>query len=270
MNIFVLRHGEREDFVDESYSKRSSRPLDPPLSSQGYRQAKNVEEYFRKENVVFDEIFCSPYIRCIEIVLPTVKYFHYQLKVELSLSEYCFDHCHDTDSYHVKDLKEFFGGHIFDDSYQSFMNYNDFPKTRKEKLPFFRNRTKRFLDHLIDTYQNSKKNILLVTHAGTKVAINEFLTNQNSLTPEHCDIRSGVSSICRYDQVKKIEKEKNTSSSKKNYGKKKDDNNDYRYCCFKRILNGERSFLEKIQPNGERVKEYHWDFSKDNMEGYRD
>ena len=40
--IYLIRHGQREDFEDPTWPQRAARPYDTPLSATGFRQAEDV------------------------------------------------------------------------------------------------------------------------------------------------------------------------------------------------------------------------------------
>lgn len=44
--IIVIRHGERIDLVDYSWTDTAARPYDPPLTDKGVEQAREVGKEF--------------------------------------------------------------------------------------------------------------------------------------------------------------------------------------------------------------------------------
>lgn len=68
--LLVARHGERLDAVDEEWSFGAEYPLDPPLSSQGCREAERMALALRAEGGAVEagdpvHVFSSPLRRCL-------------------------------------------------------------------------------------------------------------------------------------------------------------------------------------------------------------
>ena len=66
--VFVIRHAERLDRADPSWSSKALRPQDTPLSETGKHQAKRLGKwlYGRLPTRAPLAIFCSPFIRCVQ------------------------------------------------------------------------------------------------------------------------------------------------------------------------------------------------------------
>ncbi len=62
--IWIVRHGNREDFQKPGWAKTAERPYDPALSADGETQAREVGLSLRNEPV--DYIFASPFLRTIQ------------------------------------------------------------------------------------------------------------------------------------------------------------------------------------------------------------
>ena len=62
--IWIVRHGNREDFQNPGWAKTAQRPYDPALSADGETQAKEVGGSLRDEPV--DCVFASPFLRTIQ------------------------------------------------------------------------------------------------------------------------------------------------------------------------------------------------------------
>ncbi len=62
--IWLVRHGNREDFVDLDWGRTAVRPHDPGLSADGVEQARAAGSRLKRENL--DRIFTSPYLRCAQ------------------------------------------------------------------------------------------------------------------------------------------------------------------------------------------------------------
>ena len=62
--IWIVRHGNREDFQNPGWAKTAQRPYDPALSADGETQAKEVGCSLQDEPI--DCVFASPFLRTIQ------------------------------------------------------------------------------------------------------------------------------------------------------------------------------------------------------------
>ena len=62
--IWIIRHGNREDFQNPGWAKTAQRPFDPALSPDGETQAKEVGRSLQDEPI--DLVFASPFQRTIQ------------------------------------------------------------------------------------------------------------------------------------------------------------------------------------------------------------
>lgn len=62
--IWIVRHGNREDFQNPGWARTAERPYDPALSDDGETQAQEVGRSLCNEPV--DYIFSSPFLRTIQ------------------------------------------------------------------------------------------------------------------------------------------------------------------------------------------------------------
>ncbi|DBA67670.1 TPA: hypothetical protein ACH3X2_001262 [Trebouxia sp. C0005] len=62
--LIVMRHGERIDEVDKSWSAIAKRPFDPFLSDHGQDQAKKVAAKLKKYDI--KKVYISPFFRCLQ------------------------------------------------------------------------------------------------------------------------------------------------------------------------------------------------------------
>ena len=62
--IWIVRHGNREDFQKPGWAKTAQRPYDPALSADGETQAREVGISLQGEPVHY--VFASPYLRTIQ------------------------------------------------------------------------------------------------------------------------------------------------------------------------------------------------------------
>ena len=62
--IWIVRHGNREDFQNPGWSRTALRPFDPALSADGETQAKEVGLSLRGEHI--HRVLASPFLRTIQ------------------------------------------------------------------------------------------------------------------------------------------------------------------------------------------------------------
>ena len=62
--IWIVRHGNREDFQNPGWSRTALRPFDPALSADGETQAKEVGLSLQGEHI--QRVFASPFLRTIQ------------------------------------------------------------------------------------------------------------------------------------------------------------------------------------------------------------
>ena len=62
--IWIIRHGNREDFQNPGWAKTAQRPFDPALSPDGETQAKEVGRRLQDEPIHC--VFASPFLRTIQ------------------------------------------------------------------------------------------------------------------------------------------------------------------------------------------------------------
>lgn len=80
--LFIVRHGDRWDNSHPEWLSTAARPGDPPLSSLGHRQARDVGRYlddvFARENIHAEDItlLSSPFLRCIQTSNELLSEFH--------------------------------------------------------------------------------------------------------------------------------------------------------------------------------------------------
>ena len=83
--IWLVRHGNREDFIDPDWGKTAERPQDPGLSPDGIEQARAVGERLKDEGIV--RIFTSPYLRCAQTAHAIARCVPVPVHIEPGLGE---------------------------------------------------------------------------------------------------------------------------------------------------------------------------------------
>lgn len=83
--LWLLRHGEREDFVDLDWGKTAERPQDPGLSPHGVAQAEAAGTRLAGEEIT--RIFSSPYLRCAQTAHLVAERARAPIHIEPGLGE---------------------------------------------------------------------------------------------------------------------------------------------------------------------------------------
>ncbi|KAJ2068385.1 hypothetical protein GGI08_000899 [Coemansia sp. S2] len=69
LTIYVVRHGERIDHIDDNWTRTSTTPYDPPLTADGYAQARKAGTMIRDLEPQTDTeyiVLTSPFLRCAQ------------------------------------------------------------------------------------------------------------------------------------------------------------------------------------------------------------
>lgn len=84
--VWIVRHGNRLDFVHPEWFNTAERRYDPPLSEDGLIQAKELGERLKKEKIA--HIFSSPFLRSIQTADRVAEALNLPIKIEAGLSEW--------------------------------------------------------------------------------------------------------------------------------------------------------------------------------------
>ena len=170
-HIYTLRHEQRP--LDNSTYFVS-------LTEIGLKNSEILS--LELSEIDFDEIYCSPFLRTIQTVIPYLKQnLKTKLKIEYALYEhidqtifnsYTFRH-HHTELY--KDYPEF--KHYIDDSYQPYLSCDQLQY--KEFINEMYNRIIPFVTHIKNS---TNKKILLVSHGTTINIIKKYLIDNKKYT----------------------------------------------------------------------------------------
>lgn len=87
--LFIVRHGQREDFVNPGWKKQATNLYDTPLSAHGAEQAEEVARFFAAlpPSERPQRVLCSPYLRALQTAAPTARALGLHLCVEPGLAE---------------------------------------------------------------------------------------------------------------------------------------------------------------------------------------
>ncbi|OBZ88660.1 Transcription factor tau subunit [Choanephora cucurbitarum] len=85
-DIWVVRHGFREDWVNPDPPLPTGLPNDPPLSRVGRQQAKELADFLSDKSI--DRIYSSPFYRVLETVRPFAEATETPVFVDYSMAEW--------------------------------------------------------------------------------------------------------------------------------------------------------------------------------------
>ncbi len=88
--IWIARHANRLDFVNPDWFLTAERPYDPPLSSDGLVQAKQLAQRLKGESIA--HIFASPFLRTVQTANEVASVLDLPIKLESGLSEWLNPH----------------------------------------------------------------------------------------------------------------------------------------------------------------------------------
>jgi len=64
--VWVVRHGQRQDTVDPDWELTADRVHDPGLTELGRWQAWRVGQFFADHGIEFEAVYCSPFLRTVQ------------------------------------------------------------------------------------------------------------------------------------------------------------------------------------------------------------
>ncbi|KAI1384593.1 phosphoglycerate mutase-like protein [Hypoxylon trugodes] len=195
--IYVARHGFRSQWMVDPSTGTYTSPIrsptglatDPALTSHGVDQANELAAHLLGVNPPIDQIYSSPYYRCIQTIQPFIRNFRRaqmqssgnvseepppKIRVDFGLSEwYGLAHFEHPSSAPLNELQAFFPE--LDASYGS----SSAPSRHGESLPQLHDRVARVIDTIIRrTDQEGHRAILVSTHAAVVIALGRVLTGQ--------------------------------------------------------------------------------------------
>lgn len=174
MNLYVVRHGQ----TDWNVKGHIQGLTDIKLNSKGIEQAKQTAEILK--NINFSAIYSSPLERAVDTAKIINKYHNANIIIDNRIIERCFGDFEGTKNV-IKDISEYLD-----------LDLNLDTKNVESIRDLFK-RIQDFLSDLYNTYKDTDKNILLVTHGGVSIAvtaiINNVKTNLISLGMKNCEYK---------------------------------------------------------------------------------
>ncbi len=80
--VWILRHGIREDFEDQTWALTAEDPENSPLSQRGHLQATEVSKFLLETEHNIKHIFCSPFLRTIQTAHPVAEVLNLSIGIE--------------------------------------------------------------------------------------------------------------------------------------------------------------------------------------------
>ncbi|UKO97783.1 histidine phosphatase family protein [Nostoc sp. UHCC 0870] len=84
--VWIARHANRLDFVNPDWFLTAERRYDPPLSEDGFVQAKQLARRLKQEKIT--HIFASPFLRTVQTANAVAEVLDLPIKLETGLSEW--------------------------------------------------------------------------------------------------------------------------------------------------------------------------------------
>lgn len=163
--VWIARHGNRLDFVNPNWFTTAQRRYDPPLSEDGFVQAKQLGQRLKSEKIA--HIFASPFLRTIQTANEVAQILNLPIKLEAGLGEW---HnpiwMSEPPDIHPKDYLEKEYPRI-DWQYQSRIvpQYPEMEQTMIERMS-------NIIQHLVTDYSD---NILLIGHGASVIGTTKGL-----------------------------------------------------------------------------------------------
>ncbi len=175
--VWIARHGNRLDFVKPEWFNTAKRRYDPPLSEDGFIQAKQLGKRLQNENI--GHIFASPFLRTIQTPSEVAKILDIPIKLEAGIGEWHNPHWMSEDpETHPRELLEKDYPYI-DWSYSSYLA-PEYPEMEVAMMQRMAN----VAQQLVNNYS---EDILFVGHGASVMGLTEGLTQESpTFRPSLC------------------------------------------------------------------------------------
>ncbi|KAL0547700.1 hypothetical protein IC582_012124 [Cucumis melo] len=207
-NLVVLRHADRLDFSDHSWTATADRPWDPPLMEDGFVRAFNSGRAILNDlGSPIHRIFVSPFLRCLQTAAQVVAAVHHvsadsaatsQLKVsiEYGLCEKLNHKAIPPEvapkdwnwGFNISDLQTILPTVSTDHSVEPIYEeaQTKLPMPQFGEVPtIIRSRFEQVFKTLADRYHS--QNIMLITHGiGVGVVVSTVLKNTRVVHVDYC------------------------------------------------------------------------------------
>lgn len=188
MKIYILRHEDRTQDAT----------MFSPLTETGLDNSiKLIQDL---EDIEFDIIYSSPYIRTLQTVYPYVKKYNKKVNIDYSLCEFQSSYLIPENSYQVR-LPEYLAKSFsYNSHYKSIFDPENisYPENEHE----VNKRVKSFLTKLMNEHLESRKKVLLVTHQAVCNSILKIATKELEYKHNFTDSypKGGVTKVWDVDE----------------------------------------------------------------------
>ena len=150
MKIYFLRHEKRPQ----------EQTFEISLTEEGRQNAQKLIPLL--DSLSIQQIYSSPFLRCLETLHPFCKENGKNINVENSLYEFVTEHLFTQSNYKQSLTSSQKSNYLVNHDYISYFDIENllFPQTEE----FMEERVYAFLNHLINQYQNQEISILLCGH----------------------------------------------------------------------------------------------------------
>ena len=188
--IYITRHGFRTNW---EHTKWSPSPTgidrDPPLSSHGVAQSKEMATHLKSIDPAIDRIYCSPFYRCVQTIAYTADALEMPIYIENGIGEWYGVTTGQHPSPATKHVLHGFFPRV-DLAYEPSL----VPTTKGETMEDIHERVKKAIALVIeDAEAHGCRTIVLCTHAATNIALGRALTGNPTF-----DVRTGTCSLGKY------------------------------------------------------------------------
>ncbi len=172
MNIYFARHGQ----TDWNILGKVQGTTDIPLNETGLKQADQLCDYFKRENISLGKIYTSRQIRAVQTAQIISDKFHLEYEAvpgfeEMNMGAFEGHTWAETEALYHDELKR----------WNSNKRYERTPGG--ESYQIVMERLFSALDNILEMYDSSDKNLLVISHGGvimTLIAINENIPFEES------------------------------------------------------------------------------------------
>ncbi|CAE7199782.1 hypothetical protein P3342_010316 [Pyrenophora teres f. teres] len=208
--IYIVRHAFRANWsVDPqtgvytaSMKTPTGIPTDPPLTSHGVDQSKELADYLSHVEPPVDRIYSSPFYRCLQTVKPFSDKLFEQgkakglIRIDRGIGEF-FGRAHFTHPTppHLELLTQHFQN--LDPEYESV----HLPASTGEMIVELHERVRKALDHIVATLDkdpDQPRSVLLCSHAATIIAAGRVLTGQMPQNPDEQDFHCYTAGLSKF------------------------------------------------------------------------
>ncbi|KAI5949540.1 TFC7 [Candida jiufengensis] len=207
--IYIARHGYRSNWLPPPHPPNPTGiDSDPPLAPHGVEQAKQLAAYLTSLPTIDQPqfIITSPFYRCVETAQPIAKLLDLKIGLERGIGEWFKkDRKIIPEPANYTDLKRFFNDVLVDEKLWPRDQLGVIPNPKGETNIEILERANLFWQKFIPFFEKNYpeiENILLITHAATKIALGSSLLNLESVTSpydeENTMLRAGACSLSKY------------------------------------------------------------------------